>query len=92
MIKLLFLLFAPAAALTGYSFGYVLRHPTASDRLDAAIMSVVCSALWALSVFGGLRWRCRVDPAMRLVITISMVGAGALGPIVFAMVVSGLLG
>jgi hypothetical protein len=64
----------------------------APDRLDAAIMSVVFSALWALSVFGGLRWRRRVDPQMRRMITVSLVGASALGPIAFAMMVSGLLG
>ena len=90
MAKVYFLVFVWGPALVGFSLGWLVRHPR--DWTGPAVIAPIGALLTALTYRWGLRRVRTLADAQRPFFLAGMIAGGLLGVVLFAMVVSGIIG
>ena len=89
-MKLFVLLFVWGPALTGFSLGWLVRHP--ADWTGPAVMAPLGAVLTAFTFRWGLRRRQTLPDDARLLFTGAMIASALIGIMLFAMQALGVLG
>ena len=89
-MKLFVLLFVWGPAMSGFSLGWLARHP--DDWTGPAVIGPLGVALTLFTYRQGLRRRATLAGEARLLVTGAMVASALIGVGIFAMLVLGMIG
>lgn len=90
VMKIWFLVFAWGPVLTGYSLGWVIRHP--DDWTGPAVLGPAGLVLTVLTFRWGMKRRAGTTPALAMLMTGGMVAGALMGLAILCMLVFNVIG